>query len=282
MTNYSAAAMRRRLAYRLQQARGEARRTQQEVADVLSWPQGRLASYEDSSGCPTAAEVEQLCSLYGCSSMLAQVLQELCADGRTLPFTEYDDLHRPVTLRYFADEAAADVITQFEPLFIPGLLQTRAYTLSVLKGTYSFSDRTSERIADIRETRQRARSEKQSAPLYFFDQAAISRPVGDGVLMREQLLRLREDAEQGRAVLRVIPFHAGVYPGLMGPMTHLQFEDADDTGVVYVENSVNEFMAVDDRERIAAYRRALGALDECASSPNQTLDMLSTLIDEAS
>jgi Domain of unknown function (DUF5753)/Helix-turn-helix domain len=283
MWAHSAVMQRRRLARRLRDARVAASRTQQEIADTLQWPTERLNSFEDSSSCPTESELAELCSAYEISGEV-QDLQELASESRILPFSELADLHRSITLRYFAHELCATEIQQFEPMFVPGLLQTRTYTLQILQWVYGFSEDLSSRIADVRERRQRV-LDATSRPIlsYFIDEAVISRLVGSRTVMREQLSQLREAVGDGVAALRLVPFNGGVHPGMMGPFTHLQFELRGDQGIVYVENSVSEFIAVDSIETpnvVASYGRAFAVLGDGALSVEQTLRVLARKIND--
>jgi transcriptional regulator with XRE-family HTH domain len=280
MTSTDRAALKRlRLARELKRARSAARLTLQDAADALRWPVARLADLECAFAGPEEGDLEQLNDVYGGALDLAE-LQLLADESRVLPYADFGDVHHPVTLRYLAEESTASAIKQFEPMFVPGLLQTPQYTLSVLNGTYGFSASRSVRIADLRAQRQGALESPRSVSLEcFIDEAAVSRPVGGQAVMREQLARLLDAVQNGTAVVRLVPFDGGVHPGMMGPFTYLDFGGELDDGVVYVETSATEFVVVDEPERVSAYLQAFEGLERSALSKAETVAALAARIE---
>ena len=56
---------------------------------------------------------------------------------------------------------------------------------------------------------------------FVLDEATIRRVVGSENLMRRQLNRLVELNTNPRVTIRVMPFSAGAYIGMLGPFTYL-------------------------------------------------------------
>ena len=53
--------------------------------------------------------------------------------------------------------------------------------------------------------------------------------------MRGQLRHLAESAQQGRTTIQVVPYRAGAHAGAIGAFVILDFPEATDPAVVYVE-----------------------------------------------
>src|SRR5262249_30922302 len=123
-------------------------------------------------------------------------------------------------------EAGAASIRNFEPLVVPGLLQTEDYARQMSRGGPRELDQDEvERLVQGRMERQRVLSRKDRPRLWaVLDEAVIRRVVGDPAIMREQLLHLVECAEQGRTTLQVVPFGAGAHAGTTGPFVILDFQ----------------------------------------------------------
>ena len=66
-------------------------------------------------------------------------------------------------------------------------------------------------------------------------EAAFLTVAGPPDLMAAQHQHLRDQAGRDQVDIRVLPFTAGLYPGIRGPFSVLQFPDPDDPPVAYVE-----------------------------------------------
>lgn len=58
--------------------------------------------------------------------------------------------------------------------------------------------------------------------------------------MREQLEHLAEMSRLPHVTVQVLPFEVGAHPGLNGQYTILEFADASDSSVVYIEGVTSD------------------------------------------
>ena len=80
----------------------------------------------------------------------------------------YREVVSPQLLQFIELEAAASVIRNFQPLMIPGLLQTEEYARLTLGGlTADLSDHRIEALVEVRRRRQELLS-RDDAPMLFF------------------------------------------------------------------------------------------------------------------
>ena len=85
--------------------------------------------------------------------------------------------------------------------------------------------------------------------------------------MDRQLEHIMEIAGRPHVDIRVLPFAVGVHPGLLGPFLVLDFADAADLPVLYLEHARGTTMFEDDPEVVTPFvevfldleRRAAGS-----------------------
>jgi transcriptional regulator with XRE-family HTH domain len=138
---------------------------------------------------------------------------------------ELPDFFRP----FAAKEPDASDIRGFEPLIVPGLLQTPAYARALLS-TAQPPDLV-ERAMAARMERQKIlfRAEPDPPRLWVvMDEAVIRRQVGGPEVMREQLEHLLDVAARYNVEIQLVPSSAGEYAGLEGAFYILSFEEGGD------------------------------------------------------
>ncbi len=74
----------------------------------------------------------------------------------------------------------------------------------------------------------------------MIDEAALRRLVGGKNLMREQLEHLVELSQLPHVTVQVLPFEMGAHPGINGQYAILEFPDASDSSVVYIEGVTSD------------------------------------------
>ncbi|GGU77608.1 hypothetical protein GCM10010211_49420 [Streptomyces albospinus] len=126
---------------------------------------------------------------------------------------------------FMARSARAVVIRQYAASVVPGLPQTEAHARAVLSvgRTLRSAEQLEERL-DSRLMRQR-RLRQPDGPVsrVVLDESILLRPVGGPDVMRAQLARLLETADDPRITVQVLPFSSGAH-GAVG-----RIHDASDT-----------------------------------------------------
>ena len=119
---------------------------------------------------------------------------------------------------------------------VPGLLQTADYAREIFRnGPTELDPDEVERLLEVRKARQEVLTRDDRPRLWaVIDEAVIHRVVG-GVGIRGQLRRLAESAQRGRTTIQVVPYRAGAHAGAIGAFVILDFPEATDPAVVYVE-----------------------------------------------
>jgi transcriptional regulator with XRE-family HTH domain len=277
------AVQRRRLRTELRRARQNAELTQEQVAAAMEWSLSKVIRIEAGTVGISANDLKALLSHYQIQDPqeVADLLA-LARAGRERPWQSAYRSVAPTRLLQFIElEAPASVSRNFQPLMIPGLLQTEEYArimLSQLK-----ADLPDEGIDSLVEVRMRRQEliDRDDSPLLFFilDEAATRRLVGGRDVMRRQLRRLTELAARPRITVEVIPFSAGAHEGMQGSFVIQEFPDPNDEDVLYQESAEGELVSHDDPELIVRYRERFEGLRALSLGPEGSLAFLNELAD---
>jgi transcriptional regulator with XRE-family HTH domain len=117
-------------------------------------------------------------------------------------------------------EREATLIRWFEPLVVPGILQTPGYAHSIIadSGMVDF-DEVEERVAARIERRSLLERPKPPTLITIIDEGVLRRRVGSSAVMAQQCGLLRELAVRPHIQIHVVPFSAGAHAGLGGAFT---------------------------------------------------------------
>jgi len=147
-------------------------------------------------------------------------------------------------------EAEAATLRWFEPLIIPGLLQTEDYARAIFRTRFKItSDEIEERVS-ARMRRQHVLTRDDPAALWvILDEWVLRRPVGGRHVMLEQANRLIDAARQPHIVIGILPAGTGAHEGVTGAFALADFDGAPTIG--YQEGALRG-QPVEDPKDVAA------------------------------
>ncbi|MEO5876950.1 MAG: DUF5753 domain-containing protein, partial [Streptosporangiaceae bacterium] len=187
-------------------------------------------------------------------------------------------LQRPYAT-YIGLEAAAEWARIFEPLTIPGQLQTEAYIRAITRtNTRALTDTEINRLTEVRLRRQDVVIHGDD-PLRLhvvMDEAALRREVGGPAIMRDQVDRLLEAADHPRIRIQILAFTQGAHVSMAGSFTIFSFPDEADPDVAFIETMAGSLFL----ERPAEVRSARETFDELSAqalSPADSAAVLTTI-----
>ncbi|MER7458234.1 helix-turn-helix transcriptional regulator [Micromonospora sp. NPDC126480] len=147
-------------------------------------------------------------------------------------------------------EQDAASIRSYEPLLVPGLLQTEAYARAVLSTGGLLPPAEVEEIVASRLDRQRVLAREVPMQLVVvIDEVVLRRRVGDRSVMAGQLAHLAATGEREHVQVRVIPAEHPWHTGLAGPFVLARMPDGEE--VAYLDNQLRGQM-VTERADIAS------------------------------
>ncbi|MFF3289139.1 helix-turn-helix domain-containing protein [Streptomyces sp. NPDC003023] len=241
-SNVNPTVRRRRLGQELRRLRELKGMTAEEVAERLLVSQSKISRLENGRRSISQRDVRDLCGVYEVEDhRIVDSLMQMAKDSRQQGWWHaFGDIPYSVYIGLETDAASLRV---YEPQVVPGLLQTRQYAEALITGALPESGSTDiEKRVSVRLRRQeRIRDTEHPLRLWVvIDEAALRRQVGDKQLMREQLEHLVELSHQPHVTVQVLPFDMGAHPGINGQYAILEFPDASDSSVVYIEGVTSD------------------------------------------
>ncbi|MEV0093034.1 helix-turn-helix transcriptional regulator [Streptomyces sp. NPDC050738] len=180
---------------------------------------------------------------------------------------------------YVSLEGAASLVRQYEPHFVPGMLQTEEYALHVLRGGAVGQTRPEdiERHVALRMERQSLLARHDSPKLWVvMDETVFRRPVGTPAIMRAQIDRLIEAAELPHVTLQIAEFATGHHPGTYGPFVLFRFAIPELPDMVYSEYLTGA-VYLDGRTEVAAHLEVMDRMAAQAATAQRTKELLRDL-----
>jgi transcriptional regulator with XRE-family HTH domain len=234
---------RRRLATELRRLRERAGLTLEQAAEHSDLTKSTLSRMETAQIGSRPVVVRVLLSLYGTPGTEVEALLQLARDARRRGWWQaYSDVLTSQYADYISIEAEALAIRNYEPLFIPGLLQTEAYTREIITSAVTdMSDAEIDRRVGVRMARQRRLTESPCLDLWaIMDEAVLRRPTGTPATMQGQYKQLLEAGRLSNVTIQVLPLNVGAHPGMTGSFSVVESPEPTFPDIVYVDTVAGE------------------------------------------
>lgn len=270
---------RRRLGAELKRCRERAGLTQESVSRHFEWHSAKVTRIETARVAVTPRDVRDLLTLYGIQDeQYREALLELArASKQKTWWTDYRDIMRPGN--YVGLEAEASMLRVWEPIVVPGLLQTEAYMQALMRTGRSWEppEQMARRVA-LRQKRQARLTGTNPLELdAIVDESIVRRTIGGPAVMEAQLRHLIDMALLPNVTVQILPFDAGEHPFLGGSAALLEFRETTHLDVVYLEGLAGDLYE-EQHSEVARYRAEFERLSERALDPRLTLKMIESLL----
>ncbi|MGX1030292.1 Scr1 family TA system antitoxin-like transcriptional regulator [Streptomyces sp. SAI-097] len=263
---------RRQLGATLRKLRANKGLTLEEAGRLVGVSKATVSRYETQAGPVKWIVVDALCREYGAADAEREAVVRLAKDAKQQGWWNSfaDSIPESMNLLLtLEDEAVRE--NHFSCVYVPGLLQTRAYSTALQRANeVPLSPDEIERLVDIRMKRQEILTRPKPLRLWaIIDESVIRRVVGSPHTMKEQLDRLLAANDSPHTRLQVLPFAKGAHAAALGSFVMIGgVEPALD--VVYVDFHTGSLFLEKDEE-LERYRLAFEylraqALDMEASS----------------
>jgi hypothetical protein len=132
-------------------------------------------------------------------------------------------------------ERRATSLCWWEPLLVPGLLQTADYARAILAAGPDTTDDEVDELVSARIERQAIFDRPRPPKLWaVLDEAVLYRLIGSRKIMHEQLLHLADTSGHPGITVQVVPAGVGAHAGLLGGFAIASNGSAP--GTVYMES----------------------------------------------
>jgi transcriptional regulator with XRE-family HTH domain len=266
------------LGRRLQELREAAGLRREEAARVLRVAPATVRRMETADVALKIPYVQLLLTTYGVPEEDVAAFVALTEEANQPGWWQrYHDVLPDWFSLYVSLEGAARVIRQYEPHYVPGMLQTEEYARAVLEaGTVGQSGPESiERHVSLRMARQKLLTRENPPHLWvIMDETALLRPVSTrSEVMRDQLDRLLDVMEKDHITLQVAEFAAGPHPGTYAPFVLFRFAEPELPDMVYSEYLTGA-LYLDSRPEVAIHLEVLDHMAAHAAPAERTKELL--------
>ncbi|WP_214319974.1 helix-turn-helix domain-containing protein [Nonomuraea sediminis] len=163
-------------------------------------------------------------------------------------------------------EPRAVILQSWDPLLIPGILQTPDYARAIFETT-STPGRVDERVEA--RTRRIAVFDGPHPPTFIalIDEGVLNRPIGSVDILAAQLRYLLELAQHPRITVQCVPIAAGCAPGMMSAFALARLRDGSE---VVSADSVLSGQVTADHEAVARLKQRYDSIRSDAQPKSVT------------
>ena len=238
---------RKRLGIELRRLREHARLTCEEVGQRLDCSGTRISRMETGRISVRPGDVRELLEIYGVLGDESEALVQLAREARRKGWWHTYGRVLPTWFEpYIGLESEAAALRDFQCMVVPGLLQTKEYARAVLR-----TAPTAGPAEDI---------DRQVA-LRMDRQAALDQQEPPDV------------AAQANVTLQVLPFGAAAQVQPITPFTILEFPQAPDPAVVYLEHLTGSLF-LENEDEVRRYIVVFDHLRAEALGTAQSIDLI--------
>lgn len=236
--------------------------TQQTIADLTNISKGQVSRIENGTRRATRSFVEHVDRRVGADGALINLWEDLNNNGHPVP----------LWFDWPQVEADAAMLTCWEHSIVPGLAQTPAYALAILRGNQD--------AADARLSRQAILTRDNGSPpptvVLLVDEQALYRKVGTPETMREQLEHLAAMNMSPNVTVQVV-LSSGEHDGNTGAFVIASMDDRSE--VAYVETAIRA-ITTDDPADLSVIARTLVDLRSRTLTSEMSADFIRKVAQE--
>lgn len=279
MSRESPTVRRRRLVRELRRMREAAGLSIEEARHALRWTSGRLNHMEAGRSRPDSSALKDLMTTYGVTDEARrEAVLELGRQSKKRGWwAKFDDV---LPDDFIGFEAEASRISTFQPIVMPGLLQTAEYAALSARARLARTEAEIDRIVAARMERQKilARDDAPEVHAVIAEEALLRLHHSDSKLSRQQISHLVDTAEALNGVtIQVHPQTAGVFAATSGAFTILDYTNELDLPIVYVDTTETG-VYMEEPEQVTAYRKIFEHVSMDALSKAASIELLKQII----
>ncbi|WP_319460604.1 helix-turn-helix transcriptional regulator [Micromonospora sp. RTP1Z1] len=246
----------------LRQARIRAGLSQEELAKRINYSASHVSGVETGQRPPKADFLAAMDEALGTGGMFGRMLRRASLVEGAPPWMR----------AWIDNEREAVLLRWYEPAYVPGILQTKAYARMTLSDSLLNAEEIEQRVASRLGRQVILTQEHPCQVVAVLDVMVLRRPLkGHPELMGEQLAHLVKAAELPHVQILVVPEEAGLYPALQGGFILATLGDS--AVVAYLDHQVRAQVA-NQADDIASLQRQWEAVRGEALSRRQSLELI--------
>ncbi|AXG77091.1 XRE family transcriptional regulator [Streptomyces paludis] len=248
------------------------------AAERIGGDRSKISRQENGRQGVSKLEMEALLDLYQVADQkIRTALTALAREGRRKGWWAPYIAILPETFQeYLTIESDAARIQTFQPLLVPGLLQTPEYaTESIRSVEKTATEDEVQSFVSVRMGRQDI-FRRDNPPQYIcvLDEAVLRREIGGPAVMAAQLRKLIDVNSPPRLTIQIIPFGQGWHAGLDGPFSLNAYPDPMDLDIVNLDY-LDGALYLEENRTAERYQLAFDELRAAALASRQSMDLIS-------
>ncbi|QTR05446.1 helix-turn-helix domain-containing protein, partial [Saccharothrix algeriensis] len=250
----------RRLAHILRKLRSATGLSTDATGEAVGMSGSKISRIETSEIGIYMDDLEKLLDFYGVTKKERVYLLDLARHAEQRGLLRMNNAHLPEDWQAWTDfEDEASTLLNYEPLVIPGLLQTAEYARALIRATgHALSEEEVDALVASRRVRQGLLTRSRPVRLHaVIEQGVLDRPFGAPGTNARQMRHLADAAQLPNITVQVLPTTAALHPGLNGPFVILEYDD--DPSLVLLENKVASLF-LDDDDQIEVFEKTWSTL----------------------
>jgi transcriptional regulator with XRE-family HTH domain len=273
MTDLTSTARLRELGAELRHLRVERGYNGIDMASRLSWTATMLSRAETGKRAMSPLEVATYSALCGVAGKRLDELLDLASEPDTYRLKPHDGQIPDALRALIFHESTASEIDSFQPIYIPGVVQTEDYARTVLNEIRFISDQSAiENRVQIRMSRRSVLTRINPAQCAFYiHENALSSHVGGPQVMYEQMLHLLFVSSRPQCSIRVVPRSAGARGMARGSFQIFGYPEGPPVVCVQHETT-SEFL--ENKKELIAYRAVLDRVASVALDDTQSREFI--------
>jgi transcriptional regulator with XRE-family HTH domain len=247
-----------------------------DAGKAVGWSESKISRIETGRVGIRQPDLERLLDLY---EVTGEERAALVALGRQAAHRGWWHSFADALPAWFGDyvglEDGAKSLLTYQNQLVHGLMQTEEYAAAIIRAAQpaAGADEVERQLA-ARVTRQALLTAPNPLQVWaVIDEAVLRRQVGGGTVMRAQLNRILETASLPNVILQVLPFDMGVHASMGTSFELLQFPEAGDTAIIYIEDHTSS-QYLETAADIDRYTLVFDHLRASALSPERSAEFI--------
>jgi transcriptional regulator with XRE-family HTH domain len=262
-------ALGREIGHQLRLKRQQAGLTGQELSQRLGWTPTKVSRIETGVRLPLDIEIAMY--LVRCSATQTEVdavTAQIDEGSRNYRVIDHSDDVNDENHRLVLHEQAATTIESYEPVCVPALLRTEGYARALLiEAGICSSPVVEHRLESLKKRQAVLQEPHQRNYTFYISENALDTPIGDNLVMNEQLLHITFLSAWNRCTIRVVPRSAKGAGLVKNGFERLTFADMDPLVTLDLETNA---LFLDSPTDVTRYRAALDRLDHVALTKDES------------
>jgi hypothetical protein len=245
------------------------------VARALGWSESKVSRMETGERGLYEDDVSAILGFLRVPAEIRQELMNMVRAGNERNWHEISG-DAPIS-RLIRDlirfESEATAIYNFEPLLLPGLVQTAEYTRTLMRqAALTRTEQEIESMVAVRMNRQRVLDRADPPRLsLIIEETALRRTMDDAAMMTGQLQHLLAASARRHISIQVLPFDAEAAIAMQGPLIMIECPDQP---TLCFEESRSTTAFLEDEDLIGRARLAWKKLSAAARSEEDSRQLI--------